>query len=92
MTGVQTCALPISEDVSISQAIVAYWTSFAKYGNPGSAGGPAWPKHDAAKESVMEFSLDGPRVADKFHDDRLNWMEKNHDTVLGSAAAGGATR
>jgi len=80
------------EDVAISQAIVAYWTAFAKYGTPGAAGGVAWPKHDAAKEPVMEFALTGPRVVEKIFDERLNWMERNYATVLGSAAAGGATR
>jgi len=51
-----------AEDVALSDAMNAYWTAFAKTGQPGSAGGPAWPKFDLAKEGQIEFGADGPQV------------------------------
>jgi para-nitrobenzyl esterase len=54
------------EDVALSDAMNAYWASFAKIGAPGSAGGPAWPKFDAAKESQMEFGAGGAQVRQHF--------------------------
>ncbi len=54
------------EDLPLSNAMTAYWTAFAKTGAPGSAGGPAWPKFDAAKEGQIEFGADGPQVREHF--------------------------
>ncbi|HEY0438351.1 MAG TPA: carboxylesterase family protein, partial [Phenylobacterium sp.] len=49
------------EDLPLSNAMNAYWTSFAKTGSPDSAGGPTWPKFDAANEGQIEFGTDGPQ-------------------------------
>ncbi len=54
------------EDVPLSDAMNAYWVAFAKTGNPGSAGGPAWPRFDLAKEGQIEFGADGPQVREHF--------------------------
>ena len=43
------------EDRVISDAIVGYWTNFAKTGDPNGAGLPAWPKFTKANETVMVF-------------------------------------
>ena len=55
-----------AEDLPLSDAMNAYWAAFAKTGAPGSAGGPAWPKFDAAKEGQMEFGAAGPKVQQHF--------------------------
>jgi para-nitrobenzyl esterase len=55
-----------SEDLKLSDAMNAYWTSFAKTGAPGSAGGPAWPKFDAGNEGQIEFGDGGPQVRQHF--------------------------
>jgi para-nitrobenzyl esterase len=66
------------EGASISQAANAYWVAFAKTGDPGSAGGPSWPKFDAGNEALMEFGPQGtPHVEAHFHQTRLNWVESN---------------
>ncbi len=39
------------DDYRLSNAMVNYWTNFAKYGNPNSAGLPQWP----------EFSVENPQ-------------------------------
>jgi para-nitrobenzyl esterase len=64
------------EGKAIATAANNYWAAFAKQGNPGSAGGPAWPKFDAANESLMEFPAGGvPVVREHFHKSRLDWVE-----------------
>ncbi|MDB5453103.1 MAG: Carboxylic ester hydrolase, partial [Caulobacteraceae bacterium] len=66
------------EGASISRAANAYWVAFAKTGNPGSAGGPAWPKFDASNEALMEFGPQGaPHVETHFHKTRLDWVESH---------------
>ena len=79
------------EDAAISTAANAYWAAFAKTGDPGTAGGPAWPKYDAT-DPVLEFGIDGVHVRSGFHNDRLDWMEKYRTQVIASAAAGGGSQ
>ncbi|MDP3736903.1 MAG: carboxylesterase family protein [Hyphomonadaceae bacterium] len=43
------------EDHAISDAMVGYWTNFAKTGDPNGAGLPAWPRFTKASETVMIF-------------------------------------
>jgi para-nitrobenzyl esterase len=77
------------EDAAISAAANAYWAAFAKTGDPGSAGGPAWPKYDLANEMVMEFGIDGVHVRRQLHNERPDWLEVHRAQVAASAAAGG---
>lgn len=65
-----------AEDEPLSHAMNAYWAAFAKSGNPDSAGGPLWPKYDAAHEAVMNFDAKGPHVVDHEFKARLDLMEK----------------
>jgi para-nitrobenzyl esterase len=37
-----------------------YWTNFAKTGDPNSAGEPKWPRYNAAKDELLEFTNAGP--------------------------------
>jgi para-nitrobenzyl esterase len=61
----------------IAQAAIQYWVEFAKTGDPGSAGGPTWPKFDAANEALLEFPASGmPVVQQHFHGARLDIVEK----------------
>jgi carboxylesterase type B len=54
----------------------AYWAAFAKYGNPGAAGGPAWPAWKPDSESYMEFGGSGPMVEQHLQSAGLDWAEK----------------
>jgi len=64
------------EGKAVAAAANRYWAQFAKTGDPDSAGGPPWPKFDAADEYVMEFPASGvPLAAKHFHKDRLDWVE-----------------
>jgi para-nitrobenzyl esterase len=64
------------EGKAVASAANKYRAQFAKTGDPDSAGGPMWPKFDAADEYVMQFPASGvPEVAKHFHKDRLDWVE-----------------
>jgi para-nitrobenzyl esterase len=43
-----------------AQYAVAYWTNFAKTGDPNGAGVPAWPRYATATDQLLEFTNDGP--------------------------------
>ena len=46
-------------DVAMAKVTSAYWVSFAKTGNPNGGGRPRWPRHDAATDTVMNFTNAG---------------------------------
>ena len=82
------------EDKATSDATIAYWTAFAKYGTPGQAGGPVWPKYDLTNEPVMEFGNSGPQVRNGLWNARLDWIAvpANRQQVSASNVQPGATR
>jgi len=43
-------------DLAISDAMAAYWTNFAKHGDPNGEGVPAWPAFSDASPEMMYFS------------------------------------
>jgi para-nitrobenzyl esterase len=51
-----------SADSRLSDTIQAYWTQFAKTGNPNSAGLPTWPAWSNDDEPFLEISS-GAEVA-----------------------------
>ncbi|HET9159355.1 MAG TPA: carboxylesterase family protein [Caulobacteraceae bacterium] len=67
-----------AQGASIAKSANAYWVAFAKTGDPGSAGGPAWPKWDNSGEKLMEFGPEGsPHVDEHFHKARLDFVESH---------------
>ena len=46
-------------DVAMANVTSAYWVSFAKTGDPNGGGRPQWPRHDAATDTVMNFTNAG---------------------------------
>jgi para-nitrobenzyl esterase len=69
------------QDAAMTAAVQNYWVAFAKSGDPGSAGGVAWPKYDLASEPVMDFSSDGPVVRNHMFDSRLNWIRDRREKI-----------
>ncbi len=63
------------DDQKVSDAMHAYWVAFAKTGDPGSAGGPAWPRYTVAGDELLEFGADGVNVRKAFAKDRLDAIE-----------------
>jgi para-nitrobenzyl esterase len=46
-------------DRALSAIIQAYWTSFAKTGNPNGPGTPPWPEYDGKTRRYMDFTTAG---------------------------------
>jgi para-nitrobenzyl esterase len=44
-----------ASDRALSDAMVGYWTNFAKAGDPNGPGLPAWPAFDSASRAYMRF-------------------------------------
>jgi para-nitrobenzyl esterase len=49
-------------ETKLSDAMIGYWTSFAKTGSPTAEGEPSWQPYDST-EAYMDFT-DGPHMAD----------------------------
>jgi para-nitrobenzyl esterase len=47
-------------DAKVARATHAYWIAFAKTSDPDAAGGPRWPKYDAAQDVILNFTNEGP--------------------------------
>jgi para-nitrobenzyl esterase len=63
-------------DKAIAEAANAYWTNFAKTGNPNGPGLPHWPAYTAAKDELMDFTLAGPKAGPDAWKERLDVTEK----------------
>ena len=50
------------QDDKVARAANAYWIAFAMHGDPDSGGGPKWPKYDASKDGILNFTNNGPVV------------------------------
>jgi len=74
------------EDTALSNAMMDYWSSFAKTGTPKAAGQPAWPAFDKPGGPVMLLG-DTVRVAPEPHRDRYEAF----DAFVKAAAAAPAT-
>ena len=50
------------KDKSVAKFMNAYWTNFAKTGNPNGNGLPAWPVYNPKKNELLEIQSDGQPV------------------------------
>lgn len=50
-------------DRQLSNVMLAYWTNFAKHGDPNGAGLPVWPKFNASSGTYIRFSSALPQDA-----------------------------
>jgi para-nitrobenzyl esterase len=50
-------------DRSVSARMMAYWTNFARAGNPNGPGLPVWPRYMGRGSNIMRFGVDGPVAA-----------------------------
>lgn len=44
------------EDTQLSEAMMTYWTNFAKTGDPNGTGVPVWPKYDTTDNSLIHLN------------------------------------
>jgi para-nitrobenzyl esterase len=49
-------------DARQAQTMSAYWTAFARTGDPNGASRPAWPRFESERRAVLDFTNDGPVV------------------------------
>lgn len=47
------------EEKELAKIMNAYWTNFAKTGNPNGEGLPVWPLYNAQKEDILDIELEG---------------------------------
>jgi para-nitrobenzyl esterase len=66
-------------DAATAKAVHAYWVAFAKTGAPQVAGLPAWPAYDPKADLIMDFTLEGPKVAPDAWKSRLDLAEAVND-------------
>jgi para-nitrobenzyl esterase len=59
-----------------AQHAVAYWTNFAKTGNPSGVGHPIWPRYGV--DMLMEFTNDGPVSKASPHKERWDAIEARY--------------
>jgi para-nitrobenzyl esterase len=61
---------PLSaEQERLSDLMVDYWTSFARYGTPDRSSDrplPPWPRYSAEKDNVLTLDLPGPKTVDGY--------------------------
>jgi para-nitrobenzyl esterase len=65
-----------AEDEKIAAAANAYWTDFAKTGDPNGGGRPKWPAYSAATDEILDFTLAGPVAKPDPWKARLDLIEK----------------
>ena len=53
-----------SDEQTLSQMMIGYWTRFAKNGNPNSAGTPRWAPYSPAKDRRLSLVPSGGPVTE----------------------------
>jgi para-nitrobenzyl esterase len=77
------------DDEKLGEAIRAYWTKFAKTGNPNAPGLPEWPTYDAGLAQCLEL---GRTVRVRQVEPQLRTLEQIMRRVFGEAAPPGSER
>jgi para-nitrobenzyl esterase len=65
-----------AEDEATAANANAYWTDFAKTGDPNGGGRPRWPAYTAEKDELLDFTLAGPVAKPDPWKARLDLIEK----------------
>jgi len=52
----------------------AYWTNFARTGDPNGEGLPEWPVYDVDTRPYLEFTNDGPVAREKLREPVCDWL------------------
>jgi len=68
-----------TDDQSMGQTASAYWTSFAKTGDPNGAGRTTWPRHQPGVDTIINFSNGGVWVGPDTLRAKLDLWEKVWD-------------
>ena len=49
-----------ANDAAQAAAVSAYWTQFAKSGDPNGVGRRTWPRFKSTSSAIIEFTNEGP--------------------------------
>ncbi|MBX9575287.1 MAG: carboxylesterase family protein [Caulobacteraceae bacterium] len=72
-----TVGRPLGDrDHAASRLMAAYWTDFARAGDPNAAGRPVWPDFRTEPDALLEFGNGGPQARRMPHADRLDLIER----------------
>jgi para-nitrobenzyl esterase len=64
------------EDQQVSELMAAYWTNFAKTGDPNGANLPHWPAYDSQNHYQVMHLTPKPAPAPDSHRDRYEFLER----------------
>jgi para-nitrobenzyl esterase len=67
-------------DRRMGATLSAYWTRFARSGDPNGAGQPAWPAYTPARDEFLEFTNQGPRAQKEPNGARLDYIRASYPT------------
>ena len=73
-------AATTAEDEKLAAAANAYWTNFARTGDPNGSGLPRWPRFSEKDDQLMDFAVAGPAAKPDPWKARLDWIEKAAST------------
>jgi para-nitrobenzyl esterase len=71
-------------DHRLSASVQAYWTNFAKNGDPNGPGLPCWPRYDAKDRAFLIFTAGGGVALG--HDERGRFYDLFRELMSGPAA------
>src|SRR5208282_2444225 len=74
-------------EATLGELMRAYWTQFAKTGNPNGPGLPHWPAYDPMRERVMELGRTDT-VGAVPHAEQLRVLEQIMNQILAEPADG----
>jgi para-nitrobenzyl esterase len=56
-----------TDQQALSDAMISYWTQFAKTGNPNSPDEPAWPKYSKSTDEFQSLVPPAPMTESNFN-------------------------
>ena len=63
------------DQTDLDQApMTAYWTNFAKTGDPNGEGLPEWPAYDLGDRAYLAFAQDGPHADTRLREPLCDWL------------------
>ena len=68
-------------DQAMSDAMVGYWSSFGKKGDPNGDGRPVWPRYNAKSDVLMNFTDAGPKAMPDPWKLRLDAVESGAESL-----------
>ncbi|MDQ1153664.1 carboxylesterase/lipase family protein [Brevundimonas sp. SORGH_AS_0993] len=72
-----TLPYPVEErDRKASEAMMSYWTTFARSGDPNGVGRPQWPRARGGNTQLLNFGNGGPTVTAVPFSARLDLLER----------------